>query len=127
MIPVPTLRELAEKATKGPWRWYIHDYSYVSLVGPNEDIDIVLSVSPCASCLANAKAKTKEPVFEWGLCNVPETPDADFIARANPVTLLAVYEKLDQIFTLSHSQSLNSIQRLAIEAKALLDGIAIKE
>jgi len=38
------------KHTRGPWEWEIHDHSTMTLHGPDEMRDHVLSVGPCKNC-----------------------------------------------------------------------------
>ena len=62
--------------TPGPWHWVIHDHSMATLQGPAEEMDHVVSISPCASC----EGRQKE--WQWGTCMTPELADAHLIAAA---------------------------------------------
>jgi len=92
------LKEAAEKATPGEWRWLIHDHSMASLgVGddPGMGDPLVLNVSPCRSCADRAKAKDAE--WEWGRCTTPSEEDARYIALANPSTILSLIERVEAL------------------------------
>ena len=71
--PAPTLRELAERATPGPW---VH-------AAPGE-VAIVWAGSIIVADCGN-KGVSKSDA------------DADFIAAANPAAVLALYAELDQL------------------------------
>ena len=67
--------------TKGPWTWLVHDYSGITLHGPDEMFDHVISLGPCESCLEHAKTKG-EMGWKWGRCTTPTEADAILIAEA---------------------------------------------
>lgn len=64
--------------TAGPWRWVIQDHSMASLVGKDEEMDHVMSVSPCKSCTEHNRSKK----FKYGLCLTPNEANARLIAAA---------------------------------------------
>lgn len=67
--------------TPTPWHWVIHDHSAASLgVLPHPGLGdpLVLSISPCRSCIDRADPQE----WKWGRCTTPSAEDAAFIVRA---------------------------------------------
>jgi hypothetical protein len=60
--------------TPTPWHRVIHDSSMASIEGPKEELDHVLSVSPCKNCRGEH--------WQWGACTNPKEADAAFIVKA---------------------------------------------
>ena|ERR1700753_2493814 len=73
MTPVPTFRELAEKATKGPWK--CGDYALGSIYAPNPESAVGQSL------IMSARHRNLRS-------------NALFAARCDPDTMLKVYEAL---------------------------------
>lgn len=70
-----------EKYTAGPWEWTIHDHSCASLGAgddPGMGDPLVMSVSPCRSCIDGVK----DGEWVWGRCTTPSEADARLIAAA---------------------------------------------
>lgn len=74
-----------------PWHWEVHDYSAATLCGGGEDsiVGHIMTVSPCGSCIARAKAGDAR--WQWGRCCTPAEPNARLIAAA-PALLCALKE-----------------------------------
>lgn len=83
MIPdLPHLRELAEKATPGPWKHesgQIDGPNYAEVVAPGR-------VECMAYCYGGSST------IEW-----ERDVDAEFIAAANPETVIALLDLIDSL------------------------------
>jgi hypothetical protein len=77
------LREVAEKATPGPWLW-INTGSFFSFLVSESNHD------PHQCIIDDGTAWG-----EYGETINPESPDGVFIAAANPATMLALLDELE--------------------------------
>ncbi|EMJ8509510.1 Uncharacterised protein [Enterobacter hormaechei] len=77
------LREVAEKATPGPWLW-INTGSYFSFLVPQSNQDP-------HNCIIDDGSSWGE----YGETINPKSPDGVFIAAANPSTVLALLDELE--------------------------------
>ncbi|MCM7201258.1 ead/Ea22-like family protein [Enterobacter hormaechei] len=77
------LREVAEKATPGPWLW-INTGSYFSFLVPQSNQDP-------HNCIIDDGSSWGE----YGETINPESPDGVFIAAANPAAVLALLDELE--------------------------------
>ncbi|WP_220123681.1 ead/Ea22-like family protein, partial [Enterobacter hormaechei] len=77
------LREVAEKATPGPWLW-INTGSYFSFLVPQSNQDP-------HNCIIDDGSSWGE----YGAVIKPESPDGVFIASANPATVMALLDELE--------------------------------
>lgn len=82
-IDKQALREVAEKATPGPWLW-INTGSYFSFLVPQSNQDP-------HNCIIDDGSSWGE----YGEVINPESPDGVFIASANPATVLALLDELE--------------------------------
>ncbi|MEG6249526.1 ead/Ea22-like family protein [Enterobacter ludwigii] len=82
-IDKQALREVAEKATPGPWLW-INTGSYFSFLVPQSNQDP-------HNCIIDDGSSWGE----YGETINPESPDGVFIAAANPATVLALLDELE--------------------------------
>lgn len=86
------LRELAEKATRGPWRWT--DHRVPDLVGRGGDPDIyeydteVIEAEHHGECGCRSACELNLAVGPF---------DAEFIAAADPQTVLALLDERDRL------------------------------
>jgi hypothetical protein len=121
---IKEIRERAEKATKGPWEWHIHDHSAASIEGPELEMDHVLTLGPCKSC----QPRVKETGKFFGSCTVPKEGNAAFIvwSRADIPFLLDALEKALRERDEAKALLKQAVQRLEEEfrnqRKALLPG-----
>lgn len=77
------LREVAEKATPGPWLW-INTGSFFSFLVSESNQDPHQCIIDDGSSWG-----------EYGEVINPESPDGVFIAAANPATVLALLDELE--------------------------------
>ncbi|RAY35363.1 hypothetical protein DP193_25095 [Enterobacter hormaechei subsp. oharae] len=77
------MREVAEKATPGPWLW-INTGSYFSFLVPQSNQDP-------HNCIIDDGSSWGE----YGAVIKPESPDGVFIASANPATVMALLDELE--------------------------------
>ncbi|AVF16216.1 Uncharacterised protein [Enterobacter hormaechei] len=82
-IDKQALREVAEKATPGPWLW-INTGSYFSFLVPQSNQDP-------HNCIIDDGSSWGE----YGAVIKPESPDGVFIASANPATVMALLDELE--------------------------------
>ncbi|HHU0800888.1 ead/Ea22-like family protein [Enterobacter hormaechei] len=82
-IDKQALREVAEKATPGPWLW-INTGSYFSFLVPQSNQDP-------HNCIIDDGSSWGE----YGETINPESPDGVFIAAANPAAVLALLDELE--------------------------------
>ncbi|CZW99434.1 TPA: ead/Ea22-like family protein [Enterobacter hormaechei] len=82
-IDKQALREVAEKATPGPWLW-INTGSYFSFLVPQSNQDP-------HNCILDDGSSWGE----YGETINPESPDGVFIAAANPAAVLALLDELE--------------------------------
>lgn len=82
-IDKQALREVAEKATPGPWLW-INTGSYFSFLVPQSNQDP-------HNCIIDDESSWGE----YGAVIKPESPDGVFIASANPATVMALLDELE--------------------------------
>lgn len=82
-IDKQALREVAEKATPGPWLW-INTGSYFSFLVPQSNQDH-------HNCIIDDGSSWGE----YGETINPESPDGVFIAAANPAAVLALLDELE--------------------------------
>lgn len=82
-IDKQALREVAEKATLGPWLW-INTGSYFSFLVPQSNQDP-------HNCIIDDGSSWGE----YGAVIKPESPDGVFIASANPATVMALLDELE--------------------------------
>lgn len=107
---------MSAKHTPAPWAWTIHDVSTASLgVGdaPGMGTPLVLSISPCRSCIDHALPKE----WEWGRCTTPSEADARLIAAA-PELLAALKEALYAVTEIDNAhKSLRQIRAAIAKAE----------
>ena len=82
-IDKQALREVAEKATPGPWLW-INTGSYFSFLVPQSNQDP-------HNCIIDDGSSWGE----YGAVIKLESPDGVFIASANPATVMALLDELE--------------------------------
>lgn len=81
-MTTPTIKELIEKATPGPWQWHEHsDGNAFALVGLNGRADVLLATD----------------IDEDRIGIAARDADLDYIARLNPATVRKVVDALEGI------------------------------
>jgi len=103
------IRERAEKATVGPWKWVAEDVSVLALYGPRDSEDHVLWSQICEACQKHQNR-----------CTAPSDADASFIAHARR----DIPDLLDHIDTLK-AEMATTKGSLEMALKGSVDAIEV--
>lgn len=99
-IDTRRLTKLLKDTTPGPWNWTAEDYSVVTLQGPEEETQHVVSSSLCSSCRNTVKNLPEDrQQWEWGRCTTPSLPNAELLALAPSLAkeVLRLRKKLREV------------------------------